>query len=66
LQKHLERDGTLPPGLQKRITPFPVELERRLPPLPGTCQRVLIGQIAIILDRRSQRILDIIHDVLRP
>ena len=68
LQKHLERDGTLPPGLQKRVTPFPVELERRLPPLPTSCGcgRVLIGQIAIILDRRSQRIIDIIHDVLNP
>ena len=68
LQKHLERDGTLPPGLQKRVTPFPVELERRLPRLPSGCgcSRVLIGQIAIILDRRSQRIMDIIHDVLNP
>ena len=66
LQKHLERDGTLPPGLQKRVAPFPVELERRLPPLPSTYHRVLIGEIAIILDRRSQRIMDIIHDVLRP
>lgn len=66
LQKHLERDGTLPPGLQKRIAPFPVELERRLPPLPSSYHRVLIGEIAIILDRRSQRIMDVIHDVLRP
>ena len=68
LQKHLERDGTLPPGLQKRVTPFPAELDRRLAPLPGSCGcgRVLIGQIAIILDRRSQRIIDIIHDVLNP
>ena len=66
LQKHLERDGTLPPGLQKRVSPFPVELERRLPRLPGGYGRVLLGQIAIILDRRTQRIVDIIHDVLRP
>lgn len=66
LEKHLERDGTLPPGLEKRITPFPAELEQRLPPLPTSYHRVLIGQIAIILDRRTQRIMDIIHDVLRP
>jgi hypothetical protein len=66
LQKHLERDGTLPPGLQKRVTPFPVELERRLPPLPSIYRRVVLGQIAIILDRRTQRILDIIQDVLNP
>jgi len=66
LQKHLERDGTLPPGLQKRVAPFPADLERRLPRLPDTCRRVILGQIAIILDRRTQRILDIIHDVLNP
>jgi hypothetical protein len=66
LQKHLERDGTLPPGLQKRVSPFPVDLERRLPRLPSTYRRVILGQTAIILDRRTQRIMDIIDDVLRP
>ena len=66
LQKHLERDGTLPPGLQKRITPFPADLEERLPRIPTTYRRVLLGQIAIILDRRTQRIMDIIQDVLNP
>lgn len=66
LQKHLERDGTLPPGLQKRVSPFPVELEGRLPRLPSSYRRVILGQIAIILDRRTQRIMDIIQDVLNP
>jgi len=27
---------------------------------------VLLGQIAIILDRRTQRIMDIIQDVMNP
>jgi hypothetical protein len=66
LQKHLERDGTLPPGLQKRVQPFPVELERRLPPLPDTYRRVTLGVDILILDRRTQRIVDIVHDILRP
>jgi hypothetical protein len=66
LQKHLERDGTLPPGLQKRVSPFPAELEARLPHLPDIYHRVILGQIAIILDRRTQRIVDIIRDVLNP
>lgn len=66
LQKHLERDGTLPPGLQKRVESFPEELERRLPPIPETCRRVTLGVDILIIDRRSQRILDIIHDILRP
>ncbi len=66
LQKHLERDGTLPPGLQKRVEPFPPELERRLPPLPGPYSRVTLGVDILILDRRTQRIVDIVRDILRP
>jgi hypothetical protein len=66
LQKHLERDGTLPPGLQKRVQPFPEDLERRLPRLPESYQRVTIGVDVLIRDRRTQRIVDIIHDILRP
>jgi hypothetical protein len=66
LQKHLERDGTLPPGLQKRVQPFPEDLERRLPRLPDTYQRVTLGVDILILDRRTQRIVDIVHDILRP
>lgn len=66
LRKHLERDGTLPPGLQKRVEPFPVELERRLAPIPSTYSRVTLGMDILILDRRTQRIMDIVHDILRP
>jgi hypothetical protein len=66
LQKHLERDGTLPPGLEKRVQPFPQELERRLPPLPETYARVTLGVDILILDRRTQRIVDVVHDLLRP
>ena len=66
LQKHLERDGTLPPGLQKRISPFPVDLERRLPQLPNIYVRGSIGTDVVILNRQTQRVVDIIHDILRP
>jgi hypothetical protein len=66
LQKHLERDGTLPPGLQKRVEPFPEDLEVRLPRLPDSYRRVVLGVDIIILDRRTQRIVDIVRDILRP
>ncbi len=66
LQKQLDRNGTLPPGLQKRLTPFPVDLERRLPRLPDIYQRGSIGGSVVIIDRRTQRIMDVIHDILRP
>ncbi len=66
LQKHLERDGTLPPGLQKRVQPFPQELEARLPRLPEGYRRVVLGADILILDRRTQRIMDIVRDILRP
>lgn len=62
----MERDGTLPPGLQKRVQPFPEDLERRLPRLPDGYARVAIGVDVLILNRKTQRIMDVIHDILRP
>jgi hypothetical protein len=38
----------------------------RLPPLPDIYRRVTLGVDIMILDRRTQRIVDIIHDILRP
>src|SRR5262249_57976422 len=66
LQKHLQRDGTLPPGLQKRVQPFPDDLDRRLPRIPDGYRRVTLGVDILILDRRTQRIVDIVRDILRP
>ena len=64
LQKQLERNGTLPPGLQKRVQPFPPDLRSRLPRLPTGYDYGVIGPDAIILDSRTQRIVDIVHAVL--
>jgi hypothetical protein len=66
LQKHLAKNGTLPPGLQKRLTPFPEDLDRRLSPLPSIYRRGTVGQVVVIVDRRTQRIIDVIDDILRP
>ena len=51
LEKQLVRRGTLPPGLQKR----------RLPPPPPDCAHVLIAGHIVLLNRRTNVILDIVH-----
>jgi len=48
LQKKLARTGTLPPGWQKKMEPFPAELERRLPPLPAGHHRGVFDGHAVI------------------
>ena len=64
LQRKLERDGKLPPGLQKRMEPLPVDLDRRLPRLPDNWQRVVVERDVILIDRRTNRILDVIEGVI--
>ena len=64
LQKHLQKNGQLPPGLQKRLEPLPVDLDRRLPRLPDYWERVVLEKDVILIDRRSNRILDIIENVI--
>jgi hypothetical protein len=64
LQKHLDKNGRLPPGLQKRLEPLPINLDRRLPRLPEDWERVILEDDVILIDRRTQRILDIIENVI--
>jgi len=61
LEKQLVRRGSLPPGLQKRIQPCPQELERRLPPPPADCVNVLIGGHVVLLNRKTNIVVDIFH-----
>ena len=63
LQKQLQRNGTLPPGLQKKLEPLPEAVEVRLKPLPPDHVRVVVGTDVLILDKTTQKILDIIRDV---
>lgn len=64
LQKQLQKNGQLPPGLQKRLEPLPVELDQQLPSLPDYWERVIVERDVILLDRRTNRILDIIENVI--
>jgi hypothetical protein len=65
LEKQLVRRGTLPPGLQKRLQPCPEDLERRLPPPPPECAHVLIGGHIVLLNRRTNVVVDIVHFEIR-
>jgi hypothetical protein len=59
VEKQLVRNGTLPPGLQKRVYPVPVELQRQLPPPPPDCANVLISGRIVLLNRRTNLIVDV-------
>jgi Ni/Co efflux regulator RcnB len=59
LQKKLARGGQLPPGWQKKMQPFPVEVERRLEPLPGGYSRGVIDGHAVIYNTRSHVLIDV-------
>jgi|SRR5215469_1711640 len=59
LERQLVVRGTLPPGLQKRIAPVPVELERQLPPPPPDCAHVFIGGSLVLLNRRTNLVVDV-------
>ena len=59
LAMQLRHKGHLPRGLEKRMVVFPVELERRLPPLKAGLVRSVIGGQAVIVNSRSSVILDV-------
>jgi len=68
LRKKLARTGTLPPGWQKRFHPFPEYLEARLPPLCDYCGRGVVDGCAVIYDKRTRIILDVVQlvgDIVR-
>jgi hypothetical protein len=59
LEKQLIRNGSLPPGLQKKVYPCPRDLERRLPPPPPDCNHVLISGHIVLLNSKTNVILDV-------
>jgi hypothetical protein len=58
LQKKYARTGQLPPGWQKKMEPFPVELERHCAPLPAGYHRGVIDAHAVIYNS-SGAIIDV-------
>jgi hypothetical protein len=47
------------------VYPLPPTLDSQLPSLPSGYGRVIVGRDVVLLDRRSQTILDIMREVVR-
>lgn len=62
LQKHLEKNGTLPPGLAKRD--LPDDLLRQLGGGKGG-RHLIVGSDVVLIDPVTDRVLDILIDVVR-
>ena len=61
LERQLVVDGTLPPGLQKKVQPCPRELEMMLPPPPPNYVHVVIGGNLVMYNRATLQIGDILR-----
>jgi len=64
LAKQLRERGRLPPGLQKRLYPVPQPLLGRLPAAPPYYSRYFVGRDLVVLDRRNDTVVAVIHDAL--
>jgi len=50
--------------LQKKLQPFPPELERQLPPCPPSYQRGIIGAHIVVFNRTTRHIVDVMKNVV--
>jgi hypothetical protein len=64
LARQLRERGTLPPGLQRRLYPVPQPLLGRLPAAPSYYSRYFVGRDLVVVDRRTQRVVAIVPNVL--
>jgi len=62
LQKQMDRNGRLPPGLANRE--LPANLQTRLPPPVSGTERVISGNDMVLVDQATGVILDILRDVV--
>ena len=63
LQMHIERNGTLPPGLEKRD--LPSDLTGLLPQVQRGTRRVIVGRDIVLMDIATNVVIDVLADVLR-
>ena len=58
LAKKYYRTGELPPGWERRIQPFPYEVERGLPPVSAGYARGYVDGYAVIYQPRTHVVID--------
>lgn len=63
LERQLQRNGRLPPGLEKRR--LPDDLESRLPRRDRRYERVIIDNDVVLIETATNVVLDILFDVLK-
>jgi len=63
LARQLQRNGKLPPGLEKRR--LPQDLERRLPPRDRRFERVVVDTDVVLIETATNVVLDVLIDVLK-
>jgi hypothetical protein len=63
LQRRLQRNTTLPRGLERRVEPLPLALECQLPPVSNGLHRVILAGNVILLEDTTFRIVDLLRDV---
>jgi hypothetical protein len=61
LEKQLVIRGTFSPDLERQVYAVPEDLDRRLPPPPPDCERVVVGGHIVLRNRSSKVIIDIFH-----
>jgi hypothetical protein len=61
LSRQVERSGHLPPGLERKR--LPRDLEQRLSPVPEGHVRLRVGADVVLMDGRTELILDVMKDI---
>ncbi|MCX7603284.1 MAG: hypothetical protein N2036_04330 [Bryobacteraceae bacterium] len=60
IMKQLARGKGLPPGLEKKLEPFPEPLARQFPPPPPGYRRMICGNFALLLQDGTNLVVDLV------
>jgi len=63
LARHVEKHGTLPPGLESRGLPPGLEVE--LPTVKKGTERVIVDRDVVLIEQATGKVLDVIIDVIK-